>query len=50
MEILCSSRLAVEGKTGKKITESSRLEFLEEFLGNNFALSDAEDNTSLSIK
>ena len=46
MEILCSSRLAVEGKTGKKITESSRLEFLEKFLGNNFALSDAEDNTS----
>ena len=45
-EILCSSRLAVEGKTGKKITESSRLEFLEKFLANNFALSDAEDNTS----
>ena len=30
------------GKTGKEIPESSRLEFLE----NNFALSDAEDNTS----
>ena len=25
---------------------SSRLEFLEKFLANNFALSDAEDNTS----
>ena len=46
MEILCSFRLVVEGKTGKEIPESSRLEFLEKFLGNNFALSDAEDNTS----
>ena len=26
--------------------KSSRLEFLEKFLANNFALSDAEDNTS----
>ena len=26
--------------------ESSRLEFLEKFSANNFALSDAEDNTS----
>ena len=26
--------------------ESSRLEFLEKFSENNFALSDAEDNTS----
>ena len=33
-------------KTVKEITESSRLEFLEKFLANNFALSDAEDNTS----
>ena len=31
---------------GKEIPESSRLEFLEKFLANNFALSDAEDNTS----
>ena len=30
----------------KEIPESSRLEFLEKFLSNNFALSDAEDNTS----
>ena len=45
-EILCSFRLVVEGKTGKKIPESSRLEFLEKFLANNFALSEAEDNTS----
>ena len=33
-------------KTVKEITESPRLEFLEKFLANNFALSDAEDNTS----
>ena len=33
-------------KTGKEIPESSRFEFLEKFLANNFALSDAEDNTS----
>ena len=45
-EILCSFRLVLEGKTGKEITESSRLEFLEEFSANNFALSDEEDNTS----
>ena len=45
MEILCSFRLVLEGKTGKEIPESSRFEFLEKFLPNNFALSDAEDNT-----
>ena len=45
-EILCSFKLVLEGKTGKEIPESSRLEFLEKFLANNFALSDAEDNTS----
>ena len=46
MEILCSFRLVLEGKTGKLIPESSRFEFLEKFLLYNFALSDAEDNTS----
>ena len=46
MDILCSFRLVLEGKTGKEIPESSRFEFLEMFLANNFALSDAEDNTS----
>ena len=46
MEKLCSFRLVLEGKTGKEIPESSRLEFLEKFLANNFALSDTEDNTS----
>ena len=45
-EILCSFRLVIEGKTGKKKPGSSRLEFLEKFSANNFALSDAEDNTS----
>ena len=44
-EILCSFRLVLQGKTGKEIRESSRLEFLEKFLANNFGLSDAEDNT-----
>ena len=45
-EILCSFTLVLEGKTDKEIPESSRLEFLEKFSANNFALSDAEDNTS----
>ena len=44
-EILCSFKLVLEGKTGKEIPESSRLEFIEKFSANNFALSDAEDNT-----
>ena len=46
MDILCSFRLVLEGKTGKEIPESSRSEFLEKFLAYNFALSHAEDNTS----
>ena len=46
IEILCTFRLVLEGKTGKEIPKSSRLEFLEKFLANNFALSEAEDNTS----
>ena len=45
-ETFCSFRLVFEGKAGKEILESSRLEFLEKFLAHNFALSDAEDNTS----
>ena len=45
-EILWSFKLVLEGKTGKEIPESSRLEFLDTFSANNFALSDAEDNTS----
>ena len=45
-EILRCFKLVLEGKTGKEILESSRLRFLEKFSGNNFALPDAEDNTS----
>ena len=45
-EIFCSFRLVLEGKTGKEIPESLRLEFLEKFLVNNYALPDAEDNIS----
>ena len=46
MEILCSFKLVLEGKTGKEKPESSRLELKEKLSANNFALSDAEDNTS----
>ena len=46
IEISCSFRLVLEGKTGREIPESSRLEFLEKFSANNFALSNAEDNTT----
>ena len=42
-------QISYRGETGKKIPESSRLEFLEKFSANNFALSDAEDNTSGSL-
>ena len=42
----CSFTLVRQGKTGKEIPESSRLEFSEKLSENNFALSDAEDNTS----
>ena len=49
-EILCSFKLVVEGKTGKEAPESSRLEFKEKFSANNFALSDAEGNTSGPLK
>ena len=43
---ICSLRLVQEGKTGKEIPESSRLEFVEKFLPKNFAWSDTEGNTS----
>ena len=45
-EILWSFRKVLEGKTGKEIPKSSILKFLKKFSANNFALSDAEDNTS----
>ena len=38
-------QISWELKTSKESHESSRLEFLEKFLVNNFALSDVEDNT-----
>ena len=44
-EILCNSRLILEGKTGRD-GPSLRSEFFKKFLANNFALSDAKDNTS----
>ena len=44
-EILCSFSLVLEGKTGKEIPQSSTLEFPQKVLANNFAFSDAEDNT-----
>ena len=43
VEMLCSFRLVLEGKSVKEIPESS---ILEKFSANNFALSDAEDNKS----
>ena len=46
IETLCSFRLVLEGKTGKEVPKSSRLQFLVKVLEDNFALSDAEDNTS----
>ena len=45
-EILCSFKLLLQKKAGKEIPESSRLQFKAKFSANNFALSDAEDNTS----
>ena len=41
IETLFSFRLDLQGKTGKEIPE-----FFEKFLANNFALSEAEGNTS----
>ena len=47
--MLCSFKLFLEGKTGKEIPEASRLEVLEKFSANNFALSDAEDKNSAPL-
>ena len=49
IEILCSFRLALEGKTGNKIPNLLRLEFLQKFLANSFALSETEGNTSAPL-
>ena len=45
-QILYSFKLVLEGKSGKDGPEPSRLEFLEKFSANNFALSDVEENAS----
>ena len=45
-ERLCSFRLVLQEKTGKEISESSRLELLEKFSAKNYALSEAEDSKS----
>ena len=50
IEILCSFRLALEREACKEIPGSSRLDFLKKFSVNNFALSDAEDNTLGTLK
>ena len=44
IEILRGFREVLEWKVGKEISQSSGLEVLEKILGNNFALSDAEEN------
>ena len=46
MEILCNFRLVLEVNIGQEIAESSRLELWEKFLANNFALWNAEGDTS----
>ena len=49
IEISCSFRLVLEWNTVKETPKSSGLDLLEKFLANNFALSDAEVNTSGSL-
>ena len=44
MTFLTNSRV-LEWKVGKRIPESSRLEFLEKFSTNKFALLDVDGNT-----
>ena len=39
-------QISSKRETGKETPKSSRLEFKEKFTASNFALSDAEDNTS----
>ena len=41
-----SFRLVLERKIGTQIPESSKLDFLENYLASNFSLSNAGDNTS----
>ena len=46
LEVKTNFRLVLEVKTGKGVPKSPRLDFLEKFLVNNFALPDGEDNPS----
>ena len=46
MEILYSLRLALEGKGCEELPKSSKLEFSEKILANNFALLNREDKNS----
>ena len=39
-------QISPKRENSKETPKSSRLQFLEKFSANNFALSDAEDNTS----
>ena len=45
-EISHSFKLVLEGKAGEEIPEPLRLEFLQKFSADNFALSDMKDNTN----
>ena len=45
-EILCSFKLVLEGKTSKRDTRVIKIRVENKFSANNFALSDAVDNTS----
>ena len=44
-----SFKLVLERKKRKQIPESSRLEFLEKFMVNNFALSDTKNNIYVAV-
>ena len=46
-KILCSFKLFLEGKTGKEILESLRLEFLEKLLANKILLYQMQKTTPL---
>ena len=46
MQSQISLKLVLEGKTGKEIPRSSRLEFLENVFSKQFALLNVENNTS----
>ena len=49
-EILCSFRLVLEVKTNNKISESSRLEFLQKLLTKTTLLYQMEQTTPLTVE